>query len=394
MPRRPQKPKADAVPYPPGWEPFLAAINANLDDNTPRLVFADWLQENGDEDRAEFIRIQCELASVHPKWEYLDVQKRLFTPHHHAANERQKQLRIANFDRWVGSFPKWAKPTTLSFRRGFAHYFAPTALQWLKDGEHVRRQSATEQLTIAHTNSRACKPWRELFTSSTLVGLKLIELTDLDSDGARMLANSPALDSLSALGFGKLGKWEICAETSSALVSSPRLTKLRKLWVTSNYIGDAVATALVSSPHIPELEELQLLCTALGSKGFVALLASPKLDRLRRFNVQGNGLGDSDIRALVQSRLLSLEELNLRYNGLTAESARLLAAWPGLRSIRVLQLAGAQFGPDGVREFLASEFLTNIEELELPRQDIRQRDKIQIAALPAYQRIPHIGFAS
>ena len=58
MPRRPRAPTTTA-PYPPGWEPFLAAISANLDDDTPRLVFADWLQENGDEPRAEFIRIQC-----------------------------------------------------------------------------------------------------------------------------------------------------------------------------------------------------------------------------------------------------------------------------------------------------------------------------------------------
>src|SRR5204862_4066639 len=114
------------------------------------------------------------------------------------------------------------------------------------------------------------------------------------------------------------------------------------------------------------LEDLELPCTALGSGGFAALIASPKLARLRRLNLQGNGLGDADVRALVRSRLASLEELNLRYNGLTAESARLLAAWPGLRSVRVLELAGAQFGPDGVRALLASAHLTNIDTLELP----------------------------
>ena len=45
---------------------FLAAIYAAPDDDTPRLVFADWLQENGDEPRAEFIRIQCELERLYP----------------------------------------------------------------------------------------------------------------------------------------------------------------------------------------------------------------------------------------------------------------------------------------------------------------------------------------
>ncbi len=40
---------------------LLAAIIEFLDEDTPRLVFADYLQENGDDDRAEFIRLQIQL---------------------------------------------------------------------------------------------------------------------------------------------------------------------------------------------------------------------------------------------------------------------------------------------------------------------------------------------
>ena len=47
---------------PPGYEPFLRAICENPEDDTVRLVYADWLDENGDADRAEFIRVHCELA--------------------------------------------------------------------------------------------------------------------------------------------------------------------------------------------------------------------------------------------------------------------------------------------------------------------------------------------
>lgn len=43
---------------------FLPEILANPDDDTPRLVFADFLQERGENDRAEFIRVQCELAAI------------------------------------------------------------------------------------------------------------------------------------------------------------------------------------------------------------------------------------------------------------------------------------------------------------------------------------------
>lgn len=44
---------------------FLQTIYETPDDDFPRLVFADWLEEQGDK-RAEFIRVQCEIASSKP----------------------------------------------------------------------------------------------------------------------------------------------------------------------------------------------------------------------------------------------------------------------------------------------------------------------------------------
>lgn len=41
---------------------FLRAIIASPDDDAPRLVYADWLEENGEPERSEFIRVQIELA--------------------------------------------------------------------------------------------------------------------------------------------------------------------------------------------------------------------------------------------------------------------------------------------------------------------------------------------
>ncbi len=43
---------------------FLQAILADPDDDTPRLGFADWLEENGDPPRAEFIRLQVGRARL------------------------------------------------------------------------------------------------------------------------------------------------------------------------------------------------------------------------------------------------------------------------------------------------------------------------------------------
>lgn len=43
---------------------LLAAVCANPECDEPRLVYADWLQEQGEGERAEFVRLQCELARL------------------------------------------------------------------------------------------------------------------------------------------------------------------------------------------------------------------------------------------------------------------------------------------------------------------------------------------
>ncbi len=43
---------------------FLAAIIEHADEDWPRLQFADWLEEHGQPERAEFIRVQCEIAEL------------------------------------------------------------------------------------------------------------------------------------------------------------------------------------------------------------------------------------------------------------------------------------------------------------------------------------------
>src|SRR5262249_25946532 len=41
---------------------FLRRAKEHPEDDTPRLVLADWLEDHGDTDRAAFIRLQCRLA--------------------------------------------------------------------------------------------------------------------------------------------------------------------------------------------------------------------------------------------------------------------------------------------------------------------------------------------
>ncbi len=41
---------------------LLKAVLKTPDDDSPRLIYADWLDENGQSERAEFIRIGCRIA--------------------------------------------------------------------------------------------------------------------------------------------------------------------------------------------------------------------------------------------------------------------------------------------------------------------------------------------
>ena len=43
------------------------AIIANPEDDTPRFVYADWLDENGRAEEAEFIRVECRLETLAPE---------------------------------------------------------------------------------------------------------------------------------------------------------------------------------------------------------------------------------------------------------------------------------------------------------------------------------------
>src|SRR5437868_501901 len=42
---------------------LLGAINAHPGEDTPRLIYADWLEENDAPIQADFIRTQCRLAA-------------------------------------------------------------------------------------------------------------------------------------------------------------------------------------------------------------------------------------------------------------------------------------------------------------------------------------------
>jgi len=85
---------------------FIQAVIAEPDDDAPRLIYADWLDEQGQSERAEFIRLQCQIAQLSK------------------GNHRRKELAtwaralLADHGKvWVMPFQGLA--THFRFRRGF-----------------------------------------------------------------------------------------------------------------------------------------------------------------------------------------------------------------------------------------------------------------------------------
>ena len=75
---------------------LLAAIIDNPDDDLPRLAYADWLEENGHPCRAEFVRLQLDLAPLPD-----DDSRRP------GLIERERQLLRKHERTWLGPLRAW-----------------------------------------------------------------------------------------------------------------------------------------------------------------------------------------------------------------------------------------------------------------------------------------------
>src|SRR5262245_29492560 len=69
---------------------LLAAILTEAEEDTPRLVFADWLDEHDEPERAAFIRLQCELVRLPAN-----------DPARAAVEQKAAQLHRENAQRWL-----------------------------------------------------------------------------------------------------------------------------------------------------------------------------------------------------------------------------------------------------------------------------------------------------
>lgn len=195
---------------------FLRAIAANPDDDTVRLIFSDWLEENGDPERAEFIRIQCELVSSD-----LSRERR------HALRVRERALLDAHRHEWCQALGLPIED--ISFERGL--------IARVRISEWQDRPNLDLERT----------PW---LASLTELDLSALQFGDAGLAAFAERAQLPALRKLI------LSENGITDAGAAALAKAMGLPRLETLYLFANPIGAGARAALERSPgfHLANLD--------------------------------------------------------------------------------------------------------------------------------------------
>ena len=138
---------------------FLAAILESPEDDTPRLALADWLDENGQPERAEFIRVQCELHRIcFAGWTPTEKDQPAID------RLRKRELDLLSGHAWTtwdmpalhpwdrlcfgeSPHPQNTQPKAY-YSRGFVHAVSCDAEAWRQHGPTLVRQQPIERVSL------------------------------------------------------------------------------------------------------------------------------------------------------------------------------------------------------------------------------------------------------
>jgi uncharacterized protein (TIGR02996 family) len=292
---------------------LLTTVLAEPDNDDPRLVYADWLDEHDQPARAEFIRLQIELARL--RGGKRKEKQRL----------REKELLDAHKDTWAEpvaefrtSYTAYHSRTLYVFRRGFVEGILTDPDTFIEQAEEMFARAPIREVRFAEVGD-----YEELAKCKHLLRLHTLEfagtnLTEEDNPGAllrcRYLAN---LTRLAVEGVDDNGHLDLVGVR--ALVGSKYLGKLEALSLKGNWLNEygshRTVAYFLEKANLPALRELDLSWACLDDVDAEALAATPWVGRLRVLNLWHNSIGDRGARALVESpHLAKIELLDLREN--------------------------------------------------------------------------------
>lgn len=313
---------------------FLADIVACPADDAPRLVFADWLEDHGEPDRAEFIRLQVRRAGLPAA-----------DSRHGPLASREGTLLLAHENAWRAHLPVLEGVTWEDFSRGFV------------EGAFVE----SVDVFLQHAD-----------TLFNVAPIRRLQIGQVAASDARRLVQTPWLAQLRELNLGNnpaLGRAGV-----RVLVGCPHLANLEVLLLHYAALGDDAIGDLTASPHLGNLTELYLSGNELGDPGAVSLGFSLAFPRLRDLDLRDNRIGDAGIRALTFHEMRNaLETLWLVNNQIGSAGAWALAGTPQLPRLTRLYLNYNPIGSDGAIAFASSPHRRALRDLDLRNCGIRDQ---------------------
>jgi uncharacterized protein (TIGR02996 family) len=393
---------------------FVRAIIDDPDDDANRRVFADWLEDRGDE-RAELIRAQLEWEEdvrKHPmrdEWHWVSLRLALSDAGDWGSGRSSLLVMLSDVAAISGEADaseadglieehgaEWAADVAplvekYAFRRGLLERVRLTPAQLLEHGEALFRRApileltvptahddppgllakalslpALAQLTHLHLPGVASGPSvAEAMAGAThlkrLTSLWL-EVCHVGSEGLARLAGCRHLRTLTEL---HLEDNHVGPDGVRALTASPHLTRLRRLYLGENSVTDEGAALLAGWKRLKQLEALDLGHARLSVAGAERLGAS--VCRPATLLLDNNWLAGGGCEALSAGRLLShVQVLDLTDGRLVgSDSAAPLLAGLGRETIRVLGLGSNSFGDEGLAVLAASQKLRDLRALNL-----------------------------
>ncbi len=308
----------------PEGQGFLAAIREHPEDDTTRLVLADWLDEHDAPDRAEFIRLQ--VACARQAGAFGDPEP----------ESPREQVLLQTYGRqWRALLPLRVR---VAFQRGF-----PTSLTVVLNGGPLNWELFERCPTLCGLEVclQGNVTWlEELLSGGVSPRLRWLALRGrwerwgtgatgfLDRACMRLLACRTDLGCLTGLDLAN--NPSINTEAATALASSPPLRRLERLNLSASTIGVGGLQAILRG--FPALRRLDLTGDDLSVSRYPAEDAWPALPFQCRPTI-----GDEGACWLAKAPEADrLRWLNVAYNRLTVDGARALADSPYLRGLNRL----------------------------------------------------------
>lgn len=390
------------------------AILANPADDTPRLAYADWLEENGHSEEAEFIRLGCQLETITPDdpdftslvESYFESQLWLST---HVPGPKLKfpaglQIRGGNWWGWsLRGFPQFLhyggdgrsglKPMRM-LGAALEKAFATVPTRWL----------VVQGVTVAQL--------AELLKQSAVAGLSGLTIQldvndEEEPDTCRLIGECPMLRNLRSLSI----QVPLGAMGLARLAESSNFGALR--WLSVDHCEGLTPNAVAGLRESNWFRCLkQLILIGLPSAGFEELCRLPPLSlhtlevqeaafeptawqtfaRSSTFScltrlVNSTDMSQGGMEALAAADRFQLTHLEMSGNAIRNAGAEALADARWLDTLRWLQLTSQLFGPAGVAALTRSRRLANLRFLNIAGNGIGRIGLRAIATNPALRGV-------